>query len=186
MRLKEFIIFLIIFTICYFLFFYFYDVFTNKKALEKNEKDTKTLIDLDKYYIFSSFYGIDSHITGSIINLLYFELKQSLNNNLEELSLKYSISIEEVIVVIMFLEYSGVIMKRKIIGGNNCVSLNNNDETLILKYSLLFANKSDYETIVKEMGITTLKELNYMSEHYLIPGIIFKDSTLTYVGDINE
>ena len=39
MRLKEFIIFIVIFTIIYFVSFYLYDKYKNKKALENSENE---------------------------------------------------------------------------------------------------------------------------------------------------
>ena len=104
-----------------------------------------------------------------------------------QLASTYSISINELIVIVLFFEYLGIIKMRKILTENNCcVPLKSNDESLLLKYSLVLSNKFDYDTITKRIGLNSDKELLYMSNNYLMPGIILKDKILYYVGDVNE
>lgn len=187
MRLKEFIIFIIIFTIIYFLGFYIYDSIVNKKASEKRDKEVKDTINIEKYKIFCNFYNVTPSIDKSILEAIHVTLKQSLNNDLNQLVSAYSISMNELIVAILFLEYIGIIKTRKILVENNCcVPLKESDEVLMMKYSLMFSNKFDYDTVTKRIGLNSDKELLYMSTHYMMPGVILKDKILYYVGDIDE
>lgn len=187
MRLKGFIIFIIIFTIVYFVGFYIYDRFASKKATEKINKEAKNTIDLDKYRIFCSFYNITPSVDKNVLEALQTSLNLTLNNDLNQLASTYSISINELIVIVLFFEYLGIIKMRKILTENNCcVPLKSNDESLLLKYSLVLSNKFDYDTITKRIGLNSDKELLYMSNNYLMPGIILKDKILYYVGDVNE
>ena len=68
MRLKEFIIFIIIFTIIYILFFVIYDHFANKKALKKAKIENDNLLSLNKYKVFAKFYQITPTITEENLN----------------------------------------------------------------------------------------------------------------------
>ena len=187
MRLKEFIVFIIFFTIIYFLGFYIYDRFMNKKSLEERETQVKSLFDINKYIIFCNFYGINQVATKEVLEMLYNDLKQSRNNDLKVLESKYSLSINEIIVAILFLEYFGLISKRKILISNSCcIPLSENDESLLIKYSLLFSNKCDYDSIIKRIGLNSDKELIYMSNNYLMPGVILNGTNISYVGDLDD
>lgn len=187
MRLKEFIIFIIIFTIIYFLSFYIYDTVTNKKALERRKKEIDSLIDFNKYIKFANFYKINIKSNIEILNSIFKEVKINKYNNLADLSSKYSIEIIEVVVIILYLEYIGVIEKRKIVlSSNTTTPFNSNDDALLVKYSLFFSNKYDYQTITKRIGVNSDKDLIYINDYFLFPGVIIKDNNIYYVGDLND
>ena len=187
MRLKEFIIFIIIFTVIYFLSLTIYDYYHDKKMLKKRKEDIKSFIDINKYRIFSTFYGINTNLENNNLEFIYNDLKQSINNDLMALSSKYSIDVKEMVVVVLFFEYLGLIPKRKILTSNyNCVPLDDTDDALVFKYSLMLSNQLDYDSLIKRAGINSDKELIYLNNNYLIPGIIVNENTISYVGDLNE
>lgn len=187
MRLKEFIIFIIIFTICYFTAFALYDYFSNKKALAKyNEKNNSAII-LNKYLKFANFYGINTSISEDIINSIHLEIRNLFNINLNVLKEKYNLSIDEIIVIILFLEYLGLIPKRIISKEENMTyAISTHEENMLQKYSLFLASKFDYETITQRVGLNSDKELSYLDSKLLMPGIKLIDEKLYYVGDLDE
>jgi len=187
MRLKDFIIFIIIFSIIYFLAFYIYDIITNKKAIKRRNDEVKSLIDINKYIKFCAFYGLNPKADINILNNFIVDIKSTKNNNFVDLSNKYLIDTNEVIIIILFFEYLGIIEKRKIIINNSCsIPLNDNDDTLLVKYSICFLNKYDYETIITKMGLNSEKELIYINDYYLFPGVYIKNKNIYYMGDLND
>ena len=187
MRLKEFIIFIIIFTIIYVLFFVVYDYIMNKKSNEKREEDVNNLININKYLKFISFYNLNSTITEETLKRIFQELKMNVNNDINMISSTYGIEYNEVLAIILFLEYIGVIRKRKILIDNNCcVPLSETDESLVLKYSILLSNKMDYTSIIQRSGLNSDRELEYLNRYYLMPGAVLNDKVISYVGDLDE
>lgn len=187
MRLKEFIIFIIIFTIIYILFFVIYDYFANKKSIEKGNIQKDGLFDLNKYAKFANFYQITPTITEIALRGLAEDLKNNLIINITPIAEKNNITKDELIIVILYLEYVGLIRKRAIIYDNDCTApLNDGEQNLIVKYSLYFSNKYDYRTIIQNVGINSDKEIDYLNRRYLLPGIRIDNSIVSYVGDLDE
>ena len=187
MRLKEFIIFIIIFTIVYCLFFYVYDILVSKKANKTRKQDIDNIISINRYAKFCAFYNIKPMIDQILLKNLYFSFDKVINVDLKALAETYGLDINELVVVVLFFEYLGVIKMRKILAETGwCVPLDDSDEALSLKYSLFLSNKYDYDTIVKRTGINSDKELLYMNNNFLIPGAILNNGTLSYVGDLDE
>lgn len=187
MRLKEFIIFIIIFTILYVLFFMVFDYFKNKSALEKNKEDKEKNFDTNQFTKFAKFYDIVTEINTEIIKSIYMDIKNNYSISLSQISAKYNISINELIIVILYLEYKDLIIKRSISKNLDCTSpLTEKEEALVLKYSLLLFNKYDYNSLIKNAGFGAEKELDYMMNKLIIPGIRIENSTIYYVGDSNE
>ncbi len=187
MRLKEFIIFIIIFTIIYVLFFKIYDHFANKKAIERGKLQEENLFSLDKFNKFATFYGITSSITLGSLRNLAFDLKNNLIINLTPIAEKNNISKDELIIAILYLEYTGLIKKRSIIYENDVTApINEAEQSALVKYSLYFSNKYDYHSIVQNVGLNADKEIDYLYRRYLLPGVKIDNSIISYVGDINE
>ena len=187
MRLKQFIIFIIIFTILYFSLFAIYDHFSNKKNLKKLEESKKNLLSIKHYYFFASFYNINSSITEEVLKLIYKDLTDNLIVNLSAFNDKYNVSKEEAIVIILFLEYLELIKRRVISYERDTASpLTEYDNSLVVKYTLYFMNKYDYNTIVGRVGINSDKELAYINSKYLVPGVRIIDKVVYYVGDYHE
>ena len=71
--------------------------------------------------------------------------------------------------------------------GQDLISvLNTKEDGLIIKYSIQFSNKYDYNTIVRNVGLGSEKEIEMIIENHLIPGVKLENSNLYYVGDLDE
>ena len=114
-------------------------------------------------------------------------LKLNIIINLTPVANDNNISKDELIVVILFLEYLGLIRLRCILYGNDCTApLNDMEQGYVMKYSLYFSNRYDYRTIVSSAGLNSDKEIDAMCRRYIVPGIRIVDSVIYYVGDLNE
>ena len=187
MRLKEFIIFIIIFTILYISFFIIFDHFSNKIVLEKNKEKKESAFDINQFKFFASFYNITTNINIDTIKSIFFDIKDNYSISLSQMASKYNITIDEFIVVILYLEYKDLIKKRIISKQLDSTSpLSEKDEDLILKYSLLFFNKYNYNTLIEKAGFGAEQELDYMMKKLIIPGVKIENSNIYYIGDSNE
>ncbi len=187
MRLKEFIIFIIIFTIIYFGGLAILDYFKNKKAQENKLKDNLLLLNIDKLKKFALFYNVN--ITMDVITLthIYEDLKNIISIQISLESQKYNISSNELIVAVEYLEYVGLIRTRSIrLNEDIIINPNPKEDSLLVKYSLLFSNKYDYKTILRNGGFGSDKEIPILVDHHLIPGVKLVNSEFQYVGDLDE
>ena len=105
MRTKEFIIFIIIFTIFYIIFFVLYDKFIKSKNDKLILKLFDSSVDINKYYKFSYFYGINSSLTKDKIFEIYNTCITNSNNRLSFIANKCSLNVNELVIVILYLEY---------------------------------------------------------------------------------
>lgn len=186
MRLKEFIIFIIIFTILYFGGLAIYDYFKNKKDMEKNKQNSYSLLDIEKLKKFGLFYNMNITINVDILTHIYEELKNIISIQISAYSQKYNITSEELIVIVEYLEYVGLLKRRAFhINQDAITNLNSQEDTLVIKYSILFSNKYDYETILKTAGFGSDKEVAYIIQNHLVPGVRIIDSKIYYVGDLD-
>ena len=187
MRLKEFIIFIIIFTIIYFLSFWIYDYISNKKALKKLNEKKEQLLTKEKFKIFCNFYNVNTEVNSEVIHAVYINAKDNLILSFSKLAELYNISKDEAILLVLYLEYIGFIKKMAILSDNDTTSLlTEYDNSLITKYALYFNNKFDYNTIIQRTGLNSDKELNYLNNKFLIPGVRIINSTIYYIGDLND
>lgn len=187
MRFKEFIIFIIIFTIIYFTSFILYDKYKNKKDIENTENNNFLSIDLNKYHKYASFFGINSLINIESLREIYLMLKNNIVIKISELSLKYNITDEELITIIEYFEYIGILKRKSIHKKEDIIkNVDDKEDALIVKYSILFSNKYDYNTILRNGGFGSEKEINQIIEYHLIPGIKIQDKIIYYVGDLDE
>ena len=184
MRLKKFIIFILIFTIFYFVGFYIYDRFKNKKYLKKKEEHDIDLINIENYRRFAIFYHLDYKAEAKTILDIYYEIKNHYFISLSSVSRKYNISINEIVTIILFLEYYSLINKRKIsVEKDMTFNITESDSSLILKYSLLISNKYEYSSIIQKAGFNSCNEFKYLYDNFLFPGVIFNNNTVIYFGD---
>ncbi len=187
MRLKEFIIFIIIFTIIYVLFFIIYDHFANKKSILNGEEEKKKLMDVNRLIKFAKFYQVSITINNDLLSSICNELTNNYDISLSSFSDKYNISSSELVIIILYLEYIGIIKKRCILTDKDCTTaLKESDYNLDLKYSLYISNKLDYDTIISRAGLNSSNELEYLNKHFLMPGVILIDAKMYYVGDLND
>ena len=187
MRLKPFIVFLVIFTIIYFGGFMIYDHFRNKKDLEDKEKNDYLAINLNNYYKFALFYGVTSSIDINTLISIFEEFKQAFNVQISVMASKYNITSYELVAIEKYLEYIGLLSTKSVNMTLDTINkLSETEETTVVKYSILFSNKYDYKTIVASGGFGAEKELTQINNYYLVPGVRIQDSTIYYVGDLNE
>ena len=187
MRLKPFIVFIIIFTIIYFVGFKIYDHFKNKKDEENTIKSNLLLIDIEKLKKYALFFNINITINNDILNTIYEELRIINSIPISTLTSKYNISKEELITIIEYLEYVGLMRTLSIHESQDLIStLNTKEDALVVKYSIQFSNKYDYQSIIRNTGLGSDKEIEMVIANHLIPGVKFENSTLYYVGDLDE
>ena len=187
MRLKPFIIFLIIFTILYYVGFKIFDKIKNKKDEENTKEKNKLLISLEKLKKYALFFNINISINHETLTKLYEELRIVNSTSISSITKSYNISKEELFAIIEYLEYVGLMKTLSIHNNIDTISnLNNKEDSLILKYSIQFSNKYDYNTILRNVGLGADKEIEMIIENHLIPGVKFENNTLYYIGDLDE
>ena len=100
---------------------------------------------------------------------------------------KYNITSYELVAIEKYLEYIGLLSTKSVnMTLDTIKKLSETEETTVVKYSILFSNKYDYKTIVASGGFGAEKELTQINNYYLVPGVRIQDSTIYYVGDLNE
>lgn len=185
MRIKSYLIFLGIFTIGYILFFLIYDIRGNKKLEAKNLEQLNSITNIENYNLFAKFYGIESKATPDVIMAIYNELKNVFNVKISYLSAKFNISSNEIIVILLYLEYFNLINRKSILSENDLIMKTTyKEQDLINKYTDVFNKKLDLTTISSLMGVSAVKDISYLNNKLLIPGVRFINSTLYYLGDL--
>ena len=168
MRLKQFLIFLVIFTICYILFFVVYDYIMSLIAWKKEQKHARMSVNNDDYRNFARFYGLVPEANKSLIMKIY-----------------YNLSNVEYVVIILYLEYLDLINRETIYLNRDTISIPSfKDEELITKYIVYLHEKKPFEEITALSGLSTKNDLVYLDSVFLIPGVRFINSQLYYYGDV--
>lgn len=184
MRLKEFIIFIIIFTIVYILFFVILDFINNKK--DDPTKLLRSELNMNNYYNFALFYGIKSNINIEIIINIYILMNNSNNIKISYIANQYKLSNMEVVVIVLYLEYLNYLKEKSINITNDTIStFSPQDKMLFDKYISFFRNKVDYNTIINSSNSASIDELNYINNNFLIEGVRIINNQIYYVGDYN-
>lgn len=184
MRTKEFIIFIIIFTIFYIIFFVLYDKFIKSKNDKLILKLFDSSVDINKYYKFSYFYGINSSLTKDKIFEIYNTCITNSNNRLSFIANKCSLNVNELVIVILYLEYLELLPRKKIsIINDYYQTLGYVDQNYILKYSSHFNEKKSFDMLLSIYGNSINNELLYIDSNYLFPGVRIIDSKIYYIGD---
>ncbi|MBQ6497308.1 MAG: hypothetical protein IJI58_01170 [Bacilli bacterium] len=184
MRIKEFIIFIGIFTVCYIMFFIVLDKVSNIRTKKSAIKKAKSLMTLEQYAKFASFYGVQA--TTSIDNLLkaYTELLIGNNWVISEKAKLYNVSNLELVIMVLYIEYLGLINKRMIsIEMDSIKKTSFVEQNMVQKYNTYFKEKKDYDSIIEAMGNKAANDLATMNDTFLMPGIRLINSKLYYVGD---
>ena len=185
MRLKEFIIFIVIFTIIYAGFFIILDV-RRKKELDKKEKErTESLLQLEKFLLFARFYGLAStSITKELLHSILEDARFATVISLNVESKKYQITLYELIVAILYFEYYHLVGRKNIsIQDDTVQKMNYTDQSLVLKYGIYFQAQKEYSQIVEVLGQDAVKDLTYINNHYIYPGVRIIDSRIYYYVD---
>lgn len=186
MRLREFIIFLFIFTICYILFFVLWDRKCLKDSMKKERERALNLINENQFSKFAEFYGIKSTLTNDNIFLIFQEIQQINRIKISSYSSKYNISTFEFAVVVLYLEFLSLISRRGISLKEDMIfPLSLAEQNLIYKYEMCFKEMNSYEVFVSKFGNGVLKDISHIDYYSLVPGVRFIQSQLYYVGDIH-
>ncbi len=191
MRLKQFIIFIIIFTIIYVAFFIIVDI-RKKKILDKNEKKKiESLLQNDKFYLFARFYGLsNTTVTKDLLHTILNSIKNATSISLTTQSNNYQITIYELILTVLYFENYHLIGRKDIsIESDVIQKLSARDQSLILKYGIYFQTQKTYQEIINTLGNEATEDLKYINNHYLFPGVRIIDSNIYYfekTGDSNE
>ena len=188
MRLKEFLIVLVVFTIVYFGFFGIIDLILGEKSSNKYKNNLKSMLTIDNYKKFARFYGIESNLTFDVIiniNAIFSGL--SYPAKISEIAASLSISHYELIVVYLFFEYLGLLPKKTFMFDTDTISNTNMiDANLVNKYNQFFIEKKPLDQIVRMSGGNTINDLVHLNQLFLVPGVRFINNQLYYIGDMNE
>lgn len=184
MRLKEFIIFIAIFTVVYIIFFVLYDKLMNIKAEKERKEYALSLIKIEQYVKFASFYGIQATATLETILRVFLDFRDGKNCIISKQAKVYNLNNLEFVVIVLYLEYLNLMSKKIISLENDSMKKTTFvEQNMIQKYSSYFQGKRDLEFIINNAGTNTTNDLNTMNKYFLMPGVRLIDSKLYYVGD---
>ena len=185
MRLKEFIIVLIIFTFLYFGFFALFDIFSLKHDKSKKKKTAKNKINITDYTTFALFYGFQTKLDYDKLLELYMALDIDQVNtiNMQELANMYATTTYEIATVTCYFEYLGLLKRRTIILTTNSMVENNmSDQNIISKYFTNLQEKKSFDEIKKIFGESTINDLTRINEVFLFPGVRYFEKVIYYYG----
>lgn len=184
MRVKEFVIFILIFTVLYTIFFLLYDKISGARDKKRLINNAKSLIDIEKFNKFCLFYGIQSNVSLDLIINIYLDYFVDKNCYLSLAAANYGINSLEFVVIILYLEYVGLIHNKKFsLTDNYMKNMDYNDQCLVKKYDELIKEQKTYEMITSSMSGPVNDDLNNIESYFLIPGVRVVDSNIYYVGD---
>lgn len=184
MRMKEFIIFIVIFTIAYIVFFIVFDKLSFKKAKRDARRQVESLVTIEQYNKFASFYGIQPIATIEIILSVYDSIKNNKDCIISREAEAHNLNNLEYVAIVLYLEYLGLIPKRMIsIELDSMKKTSFVEQNMMQKYNTYFQNKTPLSEIINAMGNTALNDLNTMNKNFLMPGVRYVNSNLYYVGD---
>ena len=92
MRVKEFVIFILIFTVLYTIFFLLYDKISGARDKKRLINNAKSLIDIEKFNKFCLFYGIQSNVSLDLIINIYLDYFVDKNCYLSLAAANYGIN----------------------------------------------------------------------------------------------
>lgn len=184
MRLKEFIIFIIIFTICYIVFFIVFDKISNIRAIKRQKKLDISLVQNNNYLLFAKFYGIQGTASNELILSILDGLRTSRVNTISILASTYHVSNDELVVIVLYLEYLKLIPVKNISITDDCLrSMSFADQNIIQRYLPLFYDRKSFNDISSSLGGNIINDLYYIDKQFLVPGVRYSDSKILYVGD---
>ena len=106
---------------------------------------------------------------------------------ISELSQKLNITNNELVIVLLFLEYLEISPVRNInLQGDITTPLTSIDQTLVNKYAFYIDNKNSINTLRQKLGDSVDNDLYYLDSRFLFPGVRVINSVIYYVGDLNE
>lgn len=187
MRLKEFLIYVGIFTVIYVLFFIIYDAVSLKLLIKKKKKQAYKKIDDNSFNKFALFYGLNASVDKDFIKKVYDKYKIDANLKISEVSTSLNISNNELVILLLYLEYLDLSPERNIfLQADTTTPLTTVDQTMVNKYKYYIDEKWDFNTIKDKMGVSTVNDLTYLDSRFIFPGVRIINQVIYYVGDINE
>ena len=185
MRLKGFIIFIIIFTIVYIGFFIIYDKMSLIREENRIKKMLDSLINIDNYLKFALFYGVNGTVSKDTIIQIYDEIKNRDSFRISLEAMTFNLSKEELVTIVIYLEYLELIPVRNISLSNDVVrSITFTERDIVNKYHVFFQEKRDLDFISTNIGNSVTKDLDIITSENLVPGVVYKNSRIYYVGDV--
>ncbi len=186
MRLKEFIIFIVLFTIAYWLFFFVLDIIHRRNDKKRQEQRFQMIMNGERFLRFAQFYGLNITYSNEQLNSFYQILLKAHEISLSVVSTQLQISVYELIVIILYFEFFPLIDNKSIsIQEGIARPFQSGEHALAFKYGAFFLDKYDYEKIHSIIGDNALNDINYIQTYYLSPGVRFVDSKLYYVEGVD-
>ena len=185
MRLKQFLIFIGVFTVCYIIFFIVYDFLLSFITSKNEKKQANKLINKNDFQKFANFYGIQTTISKGVIKQIYKYYNDEKDHRISSEAAHFNVSNIEYIVVILFLEYLDLLFKESIYLKSDLISTPSlQEEDIRKRYVVHLHEKKDLEAIIAMVGDTAKNDLAFLDSIFLIPGVRFIDSKLYYYGDL--
>ena len=186
MRFKEYLICVIVFTILYVLFFVLYDKLIRKKEKGRVDKRLHLIMDGERFFRFAQFYGVNTRLSSDQLTSIYDRMRKSGDFVISLFAKDIQLTPYEVIVIVLYFEYFLLLEKKNISLESDLVkTLNVTDQGYLFKYGPMFLEKNSMEQILQKEGAIANKELIYMQENFLTPGIRLWDNTLYYVEGVD-
>ena len=185
MRLKPFLIFLAIFTVCYIIFFIVYDFLVSFITTKSEIKKANKLINENDFQKFANFYGIQSTVSKDVIKQIYKYYNDEKDHTISSEAAYYKVSNIEYVVIILFLEYLDLLFEESVyLNSDRICTPSLQEEDIRKRYVVHLHEKKDLETIISVLGETAKNDLAFLDSIFLIPGVRFINSKLYYYGDL--
>jgi hypothetical protein len=185
MRLKQFLIFIVIFTVSYTLFFAVFDYIVSLIEWKKELKHARMSVNTDDYRNFARFYGLVPEANKSLIMKIYNHYDDRREHKISLEAEHYNLSNVEYIVIILYLEYLDLLERETIYLNRDTISVPTyRDEEIFTKYIVYLHEKKSLEEMTNLIGFSTKADLTYLDSVFLIPGVRFINSQLYYYGAV--
>lgn len=186
MRFKEYLICVIVFTILYILFFVIFDATVRKKEKGRVDKRFRLVMDGERFFRFAQFYGVNTRLSSDQLAVIYDKMKKSGDFVISLFAKDIQLSPYEVVVITLYFEYFLLLDKKNISLESDLVrTLNVADQGYLFKYGPLFLEKCSMEQILQKEGEIANKEIKYMQDNFLTPGIRLWENTLYYIEGVD-
>ena len=185
MRLKPFLIFLGIFTICYIIFFVILDYIVSVIRNNREIRNVKSLINNGEYRKFANFYGVLPTAMDDDIMQIYINFNDEKDHVISKEAAYYHLSATEYAIIILYLEYLNLLYKEAIYLQKDVIKVPSfKEQELMRKYAVSLHEKRDLEFFKNTYGENAEKDLMSLDSVLLLPGVRFLNTKLYYYGDL--
>lgn len=185
--MKEFLIFIGVFTVCYIAFWAIYDKLSVIILKNKVKNRAFSLINYDSYLSFAQFYGINGTANLSTLQNIYLNYKDDEKIVLASASQQFGVTPIEFAVIYLYFEYINVFYKKMINLETGVISsMTFDDLSMINKYQTFFQTKTDYQKLFSIFGDAAHQNLTYIDHNFLVPGVRFINDILYYFEGVNK